>query len=232
MSNGNFRKRKGVASGSAFFGSLKNSESEASSGQAGTARRRNSSPAFPLRLGPDRRTWSFQRNGGRHYRGRRRRQRYVFQLLREQRPRPRCDGGNPDRQNQGGRIEICSRKTTIHAALHELAQQLAEEPGRSPLLARALISSFLGTQSVREIVKRTMHEGRKTIRGVVSAGQEQRRNQTQPEKGKTAMQFLQSILGTVLIWSLHESPALNTWMEDSFQHFWRSISASGGEQEP
>jgi AcrR family transcriptional regulator len=121
---------------------------------------------------------------------------------------------------------------TVRATLHQLAQQLTEEPGRSPALARALISSFLGSASVREILKRTMHEGRKTIGELISAGQERGEIRSNLKKEKAAMQFLQSVLGTILIWSLHESPALNTWIEDSFQHYWRSISVSGGEQEP
>ncbi len=123
-------------------------------------------------------------------------------------------------------------KLSIQATLRQLAQQLAEEPGRSPALARALLSSFLGSVSVREIVKRTMHEGRKTVGELISAGQERGEINPKLKKEKAAMQFLQAIMGTVLIWSLHETPALNTWVEDSFQHFWRSISVSGGEQEP
>ena len=128
------------------------------------------------------------------------------------------------------RSQFSQEKLTVYATLHQLAQQLSQEPGRSPALARALISSFLGSASIREILKRTMHEGRKTIGELISAGQESGEIRPDLKKEKAAMQFLQSVLGTVLTWSLHESPALNTWMEDSFQHYWRSISASGGEQ--
>jgi hypothetical protein len=39
-------------------------------------------------------------------------------------------------------------------------------------------------------------------------------------------------LGTFLLWSLHEKPSLETWIEDTFQHFWRSIAVSSDEQEP
>ena len=137
---------------------------------------------------------------------------------------------------QIGKIKEATSKAShgrqnIHQALHQLAQHLAEEPGRSPALARALISSFLGSVSVREILKRTLHEGRKTVGELISAGQERGEIKRNLKKEKIAMQFLQSIMGTVLIWSLHEIPTLNTWIEDSFEHFWRSISVSGGEQE-
>ncbi len=135
---------------------------------------------------------------------------------------------------QIGKVRDAASRATgggqsIHATLRQLANQLAKEPGRSPALARALISSFLGSPSVREILKRTMHEGRKTVGELISAGQDRGEVKPNLKKDKVAMQFLQSIMGTVLIWTLHESPALNTWIDDSFQHFWRSISVSGGE---
>jgi len=115
----------------------------------------------------------------------------------------------------------------LHDVLHRLVRRLAEEPGRSPRLARALISSFLGSDSVREILKRKMVEGRKAIAEVVRIGQE--RGEVNPllKKEKVAMQLLQMMLGTVLLWSLHEKPALSQWIENSFDHAWRAIAAQG-----
>jgi Transcriptional regulator len=123
-------------------------------------------------------------------------------------------------------------KQAVRTVLRQLALRLAEEPGKSPALARALISSFLGSESVREILKRTMFEGRKNIGELIAAAQQRGEIDPRLKKEKIAMQFLQAIMGTVLIWSLHESPALSTWIEDSFQHFWRSVSVAGVEQEP
>jgi AcrR family transcriptional regulator len=120
-------------------------------------------------------------------------------------------------------------KQTIYIALRQLAHQLSEEPGRSPALARAMISSFLGSENVRGILKRTLHEGRKTVGDLISAGQANGQIKPHLKKEKVAMQFVQSVMGTVLLWSLHESPPLNTWIEDSFQHFWRSITVTDKE---
>ena len=118
---------------------------------------------------------------------------------------------------------------SIYVILRQLAQRLSEEPGRSPALARALISSFLGSESVREILKRTMHEGRKTVGDLISAGQTRGEIKPHLKKEKVSMQFVQSVMGTVLLWSLHESPPLTSWIEDSFQHFWRSITVTDKE---
>jgi AcrR family transcriptional regulator len=121
---------------------------------------------------------------------------------------------------------------TIHSVLHRLALCLAEEPGRSPDLARALISSFLASEGVRSIIGSNMREGLKMIAEVVAAGQERREIDPRLKRDKVAIQLLQTCMGTVLLWSLHGEPALEARMEDSFQHFWRSIANSGREQEP
>jgi AcrR family transcriptional regulator len=119
----------------------------------------------------------------------------------------------------------------LYPVLRKLVQRLAEEPGRSPKLARALMSSFLGSDNVREILKRRMAEGRKAIAEVVRHGQKRGEIDAALKKEKVAMQLLQMVMGTVLLWSLHEKPALSNWMEDSFQHTWRSIAAPGKQQD-
>jgi AcrR family transcriptional regulator len=120
-------------------------------------------------------------------------------------------------------------KQTIHSVLHHLFLRAAEEPGRSPDLARTMISSFLASEGVRRIIEHNMQEGRTMVAQIVAAGQ--KRGELDPElvKEKVAIQLLQTFMGTVLFWSLHEEPALNIWMEDSFQHFWRSIAVSDKE---
>ena len=117
----------------------------------------------------------------------------------------------------------------IQSVLHRLFLRAAEEPGRSPDLARALISSFLASHGVRKLIARNMQEGRKMIAEIVAAGQKRGEIDRHLKKEKVAIQVLQTFMGTVLFWSLHEKPALNVWMEDSFQHFWRSIAISGRE---
>jgi AcrR family transcriptional regulator len=120
-------------------------------------------------------------------------------------------------------------KQTIHSVLHRLFLRLAEEPGRSPELARTMISSFLVSKGVRQIIARNMQKGRKMGAEIVAAGQERGEINPRLKSDKVAMQMLQTIMGTVLFWSLHEEPALKVWMENSFQHFWRAIAVTGEE---
>jgi AcrR family transcriptional regulator len=125
---------------------------------------------------------------------------------------------------------VADGKQAIQSILHHLFLRATEEPGRSPDLARALVSSFLASECVRKIIERNMQRGRKMIAEVVAAGQERGEIDPLLKKEKVAIQILQAFMGTVLFWSLHEKPPLAVWIEDSFQHFWRGIAVSGKEQ--
>jgi AcrR family transcriptional regulator len=121
-------------------------------------------------------------------------------------------------------------RQTIHTVLHRLMLRFAEEPGRSPDLARALISSFLASEGVRKIIVDRMLEGHNMIAEVVAAGQKRGEINPRLQKEKVATQLLQAEMGTILLWSTHSEPALKVWIEDSFQHFWRAITLSGRGQ--
>ncbi len=121
-------------------------------------------------------------------------------------------------------------KRTIYSVLHRLMLRLAEEPGRSPDLARALISSFLASKSVRKMIVGNMMEGHKMIAEVVAAGQRRKEIDPRLQKEKVATQLMQAAMGTILLWSAHGESALNEWIEDSFQHFWRAVALSGRGQ--
>ena len=120
-----------------------------------------------------------------------------------------------------------SAKQSIYSVLRRLFLRVGEEPGRSPDLARALISSFLASVAVRKLIDRNMSEGRKMTAHVVSNGQERGEIDSRLKKEKVALQLQQAFMGTLLLWSLHGEPALETRLEESFQHFWRAIAISG-----
>jgi AcrR family transcriptional regulator len=100
-------------------------------------------------------------------------------------------------------------KQSIHAILHRLALQLAEEPGRSPGL---------------------MSGGRAIIAGIIAEGQKRGEIDRGLKEDSAALQLQQVILGTVLLWSLHGERPLAEWIEDSFQLFWRGIGGKGRER--
>jgi AcrR family transcriptional regulator len=120
---------------------------------------------------------------------------------------------------------------TICSVLHHFFLRSAEEPGRSPALARALLSFFLAGGDARRLMAHELaSEGRKMLAQIVVEGQKRREIDSRLKKEKVALQVQQAFLGTLLLWSLEGKPALQAWTEESFQHFWRAIAASSQEQ--
>lgn len=119
-----------------------------------------------------------------------------------------------------------SGEQSIYSVLHRLFLRIAEEPGRSPDLARTLISSFLASKVVRHLIDQKLCEGRKMLCQVVAAGQKRKEIDPRLKKEKVAIQLQQAFMGTLLLWSLQGRPALEIWIEESYQHYWRAIAIS------
>jgi AcrR family transcriptional regulator len=119
---------------------------------------------------------------------------------------------------------------TIRRVLHHLFLRSAEEPGRSPELARALLSSFLAGEGARLMAHNLAAEGRKMLARIVAMGQKRREIDPRLKEQKVALQVQQAFMGTLLLWSLEGKPALQAWAEESFQHFWMAVASTGQEQ--
>jgi len=63
------------------------------------------------------------------------------------------------------------------------------------------------------------------------AAARRRRDDPRLKKEKVAIQVLQAFMEPSCFGSLHEEPALDIWIEDSFQHFGED-SRLGQEQKP
>ncbi len=119
--------------------------------------------------------------------------------------------------------EAESGKRSVQSVLHNLFTRVGEEPGRSPELARALLSSFLAS-TVREPLARNMSDGRRMAGRIIEIGQERGEIEPKLKKEQVALYFQQTFMGTLLLWSLRGEPKLQTAIEASFQHFWRAIA--------
>lgn len=127
-------------------------------------------------------------------------------------------------------VQALQSRQSIQSILHRLFIQLAEEPGRSPHLARTVVASFLASDVVRGIVQARMAEGRGLIDRILAEGQRRGEIDPQLNSAEMAMQMQHAVLGTVLVWSLQGEPELRTCMESSFRLFWRALAATRREQ--
>jgi AcrR family transcriptional regulator len=119
-------------------------------------------------------------------------------------------------------------KQSIQTIVHRMFYRVAEEPGRSADLTRALISAVTASERVRIIMSDRMAEGRRMLARVFELGQE--RGEVAPElkPAQMAMACQQSVMGTLLLWCLRGEGRLQSWLENSFDHFWRAITPHRG----
>jgi AcrR family transcriptional regulator len=116
-------------------------------------------------------------------------------------------------------------KSSVQSVLRYLFQRVAEEPARSPAMARALISTFLASDRIRQQMYQNMLEGRRMLAGIVELGQQRGEIDRRLKPEQVALVFQQSFLGTLLLWSLRGEPKLETVVEETFRHFWRAIAS-------
>jgi len=130
------------------------------------------------------------------------------------------------RINEAAR-QAASARRSIRSVLHHMVLRLAEEPGRSPHLARAVIGSFLASEVVRNLVENEFLKGRETLAAIIREGQGRGEIDLRRNPDDMALQLQQSMMGTVLLWSLHGGPELTRWAQKTFDHFWRSVAVRG-----
>jgi AcrR family transcriptional regulator len=115
-------------------------------------------------------------------------------------------------------------KRSIQAILSHLFERVGEEPARSPELARALLSSFLASDRIRQSLARNLAEGRQMAAEIIEFGQQRGEINPKLKKDQVALHLQQTFLGTLLLWSLRGESKLQKATEASFQHFWRAIA--------
>ena len=117
-------------------------------------------------------------------------------------------------------------KRSIRLVLQDFFNKVCEEPGRSPDLARALLTAFLSS-TIRDQLAQNIAEGRRMVGRIVELGQERGEVDTKLKNEQIALHLQQSFFGTMLLWSLQGEPKLQALVEATFQHFWRAIAAKG-----
>lgn len=117
-------------------------------------------------------------------------------------------------------------KRSIRLVLQDFFNKVCEEPGRSPDLARALLTAFLSS-TIRDQLAQNIAEGRRMVGRIVALGQERGEVDPKLKNEQIALHLQQSFFGTMLLWSLQGEPKLQALVEATFQHFWRAIAAKG-----
>jgi AcrR family transcriptional regulator len=109
--------------------------------------------------------------------------------------------------------------------LRRLFLALAAQPGRSPSLVRGLLVANLSSDAVLQVMRGNLARGRRLLARLVVRGQQRGEVRRDRAPLEVARLFQQIFLGTVLLWALHPSLALEDSLDAAFDVFWSGIAA-------
>jgi AcrR family transcriptional regulator len=115
--------------------------------------------------------------------------------------------------------------TPIREVLRRLMHRVTEEPGRTQAMARSLLTAFISTDEVRDVVRETMGRGREKVAAIIALGQKRGEVRANRQPLALAMAFQRNVLGTLLLWAMHPRQDLDAWLEETFIDFWAAAEA-------
>jgi len=121
-----------------------------------------------------------------------------------------------------------STREPIPQFLRTLAIRLTEEPGRNPSIVRALLLANLSSTPVREGMRINQARGHKLLTEFVKVGQERGELRNDLPAGDIAHVFRQTVLGTLLVWSLYGDDSLATRISTALDVLWQGLSPRDG----
>jgi len=116
--------------------------------------------------------------------------------------------------------------TTSEKVLISLGSSLVKFPGKSPQMARSLISSFFGNVEVREYIVGQLTEKRRWIAEIIRLGQHRGELRTDSTPIDVARAFHHMLFGTVLLWALDPSSPLEKQLSKTMGIFLCGLNAS------
>src|ERR1700675_3078724 len=112
--------------------------------------------------------------------------------------------------------------------LRALAVRMTEEPGRNPSIMPALLMANLSSTPVRDGMRINQARGHKLLTEFVEIGQQRNELRKDLPAGNIAHVFRQTVLGTLLVWSLYGDDSLATRISTALDVLWQGLSPRDG----
>ncbi len=110
--------------------------------------------------------------------------------------------------------------------LQQLVLEVTSDPARNPAIIRALLQANLSSEPVRQMMRETHARATQLLAGIISVGQQRGEINRQLDPVEVAQTFRQSLLGTMLIWSLFGDGSLASRLQTVLDIFWTGLAAS------
>ena len=120
---------------------------------------------------------------------------------------------------------------TIHDVLRQFMQHIAEEPGRTQMLARGLLATVFTNEDIRMLLVDTLTRGRRHLEKILVLGQERGEVRRDLPVSAMARSFQQCVTGTLMLWSLDPPSNLSRRIDTTFEIYWSGIKTCSVQAE-
>jgi AcrR family transcriptional regulator len=114
---------------------------------------------------------------------------------------------------------------SVREFLHSLVMRMTEEPLRNPGMIRALLQGFLSSTAVREVMTSKQERAHALHTRMVQIGQQRGEIRGDIPAAEIAYAFRQTILGTLLIWSVTGDASLRDRIGSALHMLWSGIAS-------
>jgi AcrR family transcriptional regulator len=120
--------------------------------------------------------------------------------------------------------EARQTREPMHTFLRVLSERMVLEPGRSPDIMRALLLANLSSSSVREVMRQRSVKGHAALSELMQLGQDRGELRRDIPAADLAHVFRQTLLGTILVWSVFGDASLPERVQTALNVIWTGIA--------
>ena len=119
---------------------------------------------------------------------------------------------------------LVTSQQPLREFMRSLVLRMTEEPLRNPGMIRALLLGYLSSNPVREEMINKQNRAHALHKQMVEIGQERGEVRKDLSAAEIAHVFRQTILGTLLIWSVTGDASLRDRIDSALQMIWTGIA--------
>ena len=119
---------------------------------------------------------------------------------------------------------LAASRQPLREFMRSLVLRMTEEPLRNPGMIRALLLGYLSSNAVREAMINKQNRAHALHKQMVEIGQERGEIRKDLPAAEIAHVFRQTILGTLLIWSVMGDASLRDRVDSALQMIWTGIA--------
>ena len=116
------------------------------------------------------------------------------------------------------------RQEPMRAFLSSLTVRMTAEPGRSPDVVRAILQANLSNPTVRNAMKENHKRAHNALTQLVELGQERGEFRRDFPAAELAQVFRQTVMGTLLIWSVYGDASLPDRIHTALSVLWTGLA--------